>query len=470
MFRTMAMTLLLTPLLGLLPACAMQTYEARPIAPEQSAARFGQRSLDDTELHNYMVAQGYPENGFPIKTWGMEELTLAAFFFHPQLEVARAGWQLARTAETTAARKPDPELSTIGEHHSIPGTIPGGAVSPWTLGFSLGIPIETAGKRAIRMEHAASLSEAARIEIGQAAWQIRSRLRGRLSDYHGALQQISLLERELAIRREIVQLLQNRLDAGMVSDIDLTNSRLQAQKTQQALAAEQGRLPGLRAALAEAIGLPAQALASVSLSTKCALPASLPDDQLQRAALTNRLDVRAALARYAASESKLKLEIAKQYPDITLWPGYAYDQGDNRWSLGLSMILPLLDRNRGPIAEANAQRELEARQFYALQTRVIGELDQARTGYQAALDEMAEAGQTLAAQQRRAMQTERQFEAGYADRLDEVGTRLETLTSEQAVLVAQTRMQRILGTLEDAMQRPLDDRPLPTVPETPHEP
>jgi len=27
-------------------------------------------------------------------------------------------------------------------------------------------------------------------------------------------------------------------------------------------------------------------------------------------------------------------EIAKQYPDITLSPGYEFDQGDNKWSLG----------------------------------------------------------------------------------------------------------------------------------------
>ena len=250
MSRSTAKTLLLAPLLGLLGACATQTYEPKPIAPEQSAARFQQRSLESAELHDYMLVQGYPENGFPIKAWGLQELTLAAFFFHPQLDVARAQLRAAQAAEITAGQKPNPGLSASAEHHSKASD----GISPWTLGFSFAIPLETGDKRAIRMERASSLSEAARIEIGQAAWLVRSRLRNQITEYQSALQQTGLLEREVALRSEIVQMLQSRLDAGMVSDIDLNNVRLQLQKAQQALSAEQGRLPGLRAALAEAAG------------------------------------------------------------------------------------------------------------------------------------------------------------------------------------------------------------------------
>jgi broad specificity phosphatase PhoE len=31
-------------------------------------------------------------------------------------------------------------------------------------------------------------------------------------------------------------------------------------------------------------------------------------------------------------------EIAKQYPDIHLGPGYQYDQGVNKWTLGFSVV------------------------------------------------------------------------------------------------------------------------------------
>jgi outer membrane protein TolC len=62
------------------------------------------------------------------------------------------------------------------------------------------------------------------------------------------------------------------------------------------------------------------------------------------------------LAEYNASQSALQLEIAKQYPDIHLNPGYEFDQGDNKWSPGLTVTLPILNQNKGPIAEAEAKR------------------------------------------------------------------------------------------------------------------
>ena len=64
-----------------------------------------------------------------------------------------------------------------------------------------------------------------------------------------------------------------------------------------------------------------------------------------------------ALAEYAASESALQVQIARQYPDIHLRPGYELDQNKNKWQLGVSMDLPILNQNQGPIAEAKAKRE-----------------------------------------------------------------------------------------------------------------
>lgn len=444
-------------------ACATQTYRAKPIEPAQLAASFGERNLDSAALHAYMLAQGYPQGALPIKQWGLRELTLAAFFYHPQLDAARARWNAARAEEISAGQKPNPAVAGNAEHHSRAD----GGISPWTLGISLDIPIETGGKRQARIDRAASLSQAARIEIGQTAWLVRSRLHSSLIEYSSALRQSELLHREAALHGEIVQMLQNRLQAGMVSDIDLGNARLQLQKTQHALAAENSRLPELRAAVASMTGLPAHALDTVLLKTSPEpVPAgSLPTEAVQRAALLNRLDIRSALARYDAAEARLRLEIARQRPDIVLSPGYSFDQGDNRWSLGLSLILALLHNNEGPIAEASAQRELEGRQFEALQMRVIGEQEMALAHYRAALEEAEQAGKLLAAQRQQLERSERQFEAGYIDRLELTVARLEVLAAEQGLFAVSIKSQRALAALEDAVQRPLDGTPLPALPE-----
>lgn len=444
---------------ALLAACAMQTYAPAPIVPAQQADQFRARSLDSAELRAYLRTQGYPAQTWPIKQWGLHELTLAAFFFHPRLELARARAGQAEAAGVTAARRPNPGIALGSEHHSDTA----GGVSPWTLGFTLEIPLETAGKRDIRMQRAAALGDAARFDLGQIAWEVRSRLRSALLDYAAAEQTLALLQKESEQQQQIVAMLEKRLALGMVSDIDLANARLQQQKTAQLLDGERGRLPQLRAAIAAACGLPAAALEAVQLDTRqvTTLPAPelLPPAEVQQAALLNRLDIRAALARYAAAESALKLEIAKQYPDLTLAPGYTYDQGDRLWTLGFSLLLGLLDRNEGPIAEAEAQRAAEAAQFELLQTRVIGEQEQARSAYLAAYQQMNRALQLLAAQGTRQQRLQRQVDAGYSDRLELAGAGLEALQEERGLQQAAYRAQLALGRLEDAVQRPLVDAP-----------
>lgn len=411
-----------------------------------------------------MRSQGYPAEALPVSIWGLKELTLAAFFYHPQLAVARAQWLAAQAQEITAGQKPNPSITGNVEHHSKTE----GGVSPWTLGIGFDIPIETGNKRQARINQASSLSQAARIDIGQQAWQVRSRLQASLIEYRAALHLTGLLHREADLQSAIVLMLQKRLEAGMVSDIDLATARLQLQKLQNSLATETARNSELRAELAVAIGIPVHALGVIKIDDQ--LPAiypveKLPPADMQRAALINRLDIRSALARYDAAESRLKLEIAKQHPDIVLSPGYIFDQGDNLWALGASLLLGLSNKNEGPIAEAEAMRGVEARQFEALQARVIGKQEQALAQYASRLAEFDKAENMMAAQRRNIAKSERQFKAGQIDRLEWTTTQLEGLVAEQGRLAAMIRVHKALATLEDALQRPLDDKDPIALPE-----
>jgi cobalt-zinc-cadmium efflux system outer membrane protein len=448
---------------GLLPGCAFQAYNPQPIDPAQSATRYQTHDPASAEFRAYLIAQGYPENQLPIKQWGLRELTLSALFFHPQLDVARAQWRAAQAGEVTAGQRPNPGISGDIQNHSKTD----GGISPWTYSLAIDIPVETAGKRQARIDRATNLSEAARIEIGQNAWQVRSRLLNSLIEYNASLQQAQILQKELALRSEIVAMLEARFSAGLISSVEIANARLQLQKTQQSLQAEMGRAPELRAALANNAGLSLHTFNQLNLESAdsesiLARPHNAQltrdkSDDMQQAALLNRLDIRAALARYAAAEAKLRLEIARQYPDLVLSPGYSYDQGDRIWSLGLSTLLNLLNKNEGLIAEARSLREVEAAQFDALQAQVIGDLEQSKARYFAALDELDKARQLLSSQLARSNQIEHQFDAGYADRLELRTTQLENLLAMQNLLSIEYKAQRAASALEDTLQRPLED-------------
>src|SRR5258708_38613227 len=93
--------------------------------------------------------------------------------------------------------------------------------------------------------------------------------------------------------------------------------------------------------------------------------------EIQLLALLNRIDLRRQLAQYAAADEALKLEIAKQYPDINLAGGYSWEGRGKILELGPSAVLRVFNRNQGPIAEAEARRREIAAQFLAMQAGII---------------------------------------------------------------------------------------------------
>jgi cobalt-zinc-cadmium efflux system outer membrane protein len=169
----------------------------------------------------------------------------------------------------------------------------------------------------------------------------------------------------------------------------------------------------------------------------------------------NRADVLAALSEYAASEAALQLEVAKQYPDIHLNPGYEYDQGDNKWGVGLGMELPVLNQNRGAIAEAEARRAESAARFNATQARVLAEIERGLAAYHAAVEESATADALLANLQKQERVLRGRSDAGEITRGEVIAGQVELAAARLARLEAVAKAQQALGQLEEALQSPL---------------
>ncbi len=64
-------------------------------------------------------------------------------------------------------------------------------------------------------------------------------------------------------------------------------------------------------------------------------------------------------AAYGASETELRAEIRRQYPELGITPLYARDGGNDKVSLGLSISLPIWNRNREAIAKATGDRAIK---------------------------------------------------------------------------------------------------------------
>lgn len=441
--------------LASLDGCA--TYHPHPISPAETAAAFEARSLEDPRLRKFLEQTlGHDVRPWPPASWNFTLLSLVAFYEHPDLEVARASWKVATAGAKTAGERPNPTLQISPEY----ATNAGSGVSPWVLGFSLDVPIETAGKWKIRIAQARNLSEAARLKIATTVWKVRSRLRERLLDLFAARKSESILGGSRAMQQENVSLLERRQAAGDLSLPTLNQARLNFERTELSFTEAQKQAAESRVRVADAMGLRVAALDRIALQfdfVDLFTPAKkVISAEVRRRALTNRPDILEALAEYAASESALRLEIAKQYPDIHLGPGYLFDQGQNKWTLGLSVSLPIFNHNQGGVAEAEAKRtEAEAR-FIALQARVIGEIDETLAGYRASLKKLEAADRLLATQRRQRQFVVSMTQAGEVNRLARLTAESEFDQASLARLNAQMEAQRALGRLEDAVQRPVD--------------
>lgn len=436
-----------------------QTFHPRPIDPSATAQRIESRRLDDPRLRQFM-------GGASPTAWDLDAVTLAALYFHPDLDVAQARLDIARAAIVTARTRPNPALSLGAQRNA---NTPEGE-SPWKLDIGLDVPVETAGKRGIRAARARQLAESARLAITTTAWQVRARVRTALVDYEIGVQSATLLERQQSLQREIVGILEVRRSVGESSLVELMQARIAATQSELLLRDARSTLQRARARLAAAIGISLAALQSITITSTLPPEPSLPVTQdLRQAALTERSDIRALLAEYAAAESALRLEIARQYPDLHLTPGYAWDQGANKWSLGLRAALPIFDQNRGPIAEAEARRKETAARFRVLQAKVIGDLDAASSAYRTALDKLEASDALLSLSEQQAKAIGLRFERGEADRLELRSAELQINTIAVARSSALREVQQALGDLEAALQQPIGGSNMPIV-ETPPRP
>jgi cobalt-zinc-cadmium efflux system outer membrane protein len=429
-------------------ACAR--FEPKPISAEARAIEFRQRTLSDEGLRQFLdSAAEAPSAIWPKRQWDLRDLTLAALYFTPDLDVLRAQLAGSRAAEITAAQRLNPSISMSRGTNTTSTGIPSGLDN-----VMVDQPMRTGGKRGYQRSQAAYLSEAATWSLAATAQQVRTRVRAAMLALYGVRERQSLLLRQESLQDETVGLLETQLGLGAVSAFEVTQARIALQQTRFALLDSEQQQATILGQLADAIGLSPRALDEVEFSFDefRQLPQGVPDEPERRQALINRADIRSALASYAASQSALQLEIARQYPDIHLGPAYELDQGDTKWFLGVSLELPVLSRNKGPIAEAEARRAESAAQFDALQSRASNQIEQAIAGYRVALRRVSTA-EALSGDLQGQERTARSMrELGEISQLELIQRQVELNTGALARLDAIIVAQESLGSLQDALQ------------------
>ena len=456
---------------GLAMVCAScASYKPAPLSAVQNAQAIQARSLDDPRLQTFIAAaraDGAAADGPVRENWTLSTLILAALYFHPNLDIARADLAEARAGVDTARQRPNPSLS-FEDLSYAPGAPPGTA---WTIAPVVNFMIETFGKREKRTAEATAMLEAARGELRSASWQVRAGVRDALIDLWAAQQRLDLLQARREAQGQLVALLDRGLAVGEASGLELARERTDRNRIDLAARDAERAAIAARSQLAASIGIPLQALDVVHLSfevfDKPAQPATdIAGNDLRQEALTHRSDVQTLLADYAAAEAALALEVANQYPNLTVGPGYEWDAGRHRYMLLPAVDLPIFNQNQGPIAQAWARREQAAARFTALQTQIIDSLDGANAIYRATNQTLATADALLNGEQDRERQTLQLFKAGEIDRPALLSVQLERIAAQESRFDVIVQQRQALAAVEDALQHPFFGSALPADAET----
>lgn len=440
--------------LALAFASGCASYRPQPISAADNAQALESRSLDDERLRQF-IAAGVSlgrETAFPVY-WNLESLSLAALYYHPDLDIARARLAAARAGITTARQVPNPSLD-LGLTYNATTTTP----SPWTVGLLVNFIVETFGKREYRTAEARYLAEAAKDDLARATWLVRSRVRDALLVLWIGNERLSRAQQRLAEQETLVRLIERRFELGEASSLDVTRERINRNQASLAVRDAERQLREGRVRLAQAVGVPLRAVKSENIALEDfaieTSPADVSDGELREKALTTRPDVQSLLAEYNAAQSALQLQIARQYPDLHLGPGYTYDQGDHKYDLRVASELPVFNQNQGPIAQAEARRQEVAARFGALQAQIIGAIDEAAASYRSATEARRTADALAAEARRRLEGVRRGFDAGQLDRPTLVGAQIELSATELSRLDALAAERRAVGILEDALRTP----------------
>lgn len=455
-----------------------QSYERKPLDLTAHQAAILARTPESTELRAFAraLSEGAGEEGADARTFDLadgvsrDEAEAVAMVFNAELRVARLRAGVAQASAANAGLWEDPSIGVDLTR------IIQSVAHPWKVMASVGLTIPVSGRLEIEKQRAGAEHAVELARVAQEEWAVRMDLRRAWVRWSALEAQITTTREFLVRADDVVSIVDRMEQAGEMARTEARLFRIERSSRSVELASLEARLNEEEIGVRRLMGLsPAAPLRLVSSGvsapemaggegaltlltrelgssvvldtppTPTSTPPSgtgIPPTAASSLAAVPPL-LLTAMAEYELAERGLELEVRKQYPDVTIGPGYGREDGDDEVLLGVSVPLPILNANRRGIAEARARREVARGEAEAAVERLIGELH------------VADAQRRAAGRQRELMEQEiiPMVDAQYEDarrvaQLGEVNTLVlvESLSRQQ-----DTKMKLIEARREEAL-------------------
>ena len=277
-----------------------------------------------------------------------------------------------------AALRPNPSLEYVREGRASQGG---------SSTVQLSIPLELGGKRAARVDAARSGSRVAALDLAIGRARIEADVAAAYHQTWLAQQHVALAAQVSETGRRSSEAAARRVLAGKVSPVEEArarvaeaNWRMEAVSAQRELDEARIKLAGLLAIDASEVG----ALAAPG-TPEAAGP------QLE-ALIESAPAIERAVAEAEAGKASVRLERTQRIPDVALIVGTKRSEGPERASqrqtiVGLSVPLPLFNRNQGAIVAAERRADKARAELDATRLHIRSEATQAQARMRAALQQ-----------------------------------------------------------------------------------
>ena len=359
--------------------CQLISYSKKDIDLKNNNAVIDNQDSEAESFSKFITTLGQDispsEDG-----WNTDNLLASLYFFNTKIKTAERQYQTIKSDEVIAKFRPQSSLGIeVGSGNGANDDL-----SKDVEGLGVMFPLETANKRLIRYEIALNTSQSAYEDYRLLSWNERLTLINALTKYAFNIKKINAVKNELFSRQSVYLMTKKRFETGIEDNIQLQQSKIALQITENTLKNLQLNQLNIRKQIAQNAGIKIQhleknpILADDIINNLMSKIETIKDQDFsltREQAIQSRIDLRRDLADYAKAEANLKLEVAKQYPDLKFSPAYLYDFGDKIWTLGISTLIPNLEKNKALITKAENFRESESSRIIDLQLTISNEID-----------------------------------------------------------------------------------------------
>jgi CRISPR system Cascade subunit CasA len=282
----------------------------------------------------------------------LREAQAITMWYNPEVRAARSGIQYAEAIANDSGKWADPLVApSIGRKKVDTDS---GSDRNWIIESGLKITLPISGRLGAERNLRGAQQDVAVLAAQEAEWNASRELQEAWMQWSASTESFKLLDEHIGSLAKLVDTTEALAKAGELSTVNVRFLRIEYL---QRLAEREARIHETMVARMEVhsvMGLVSDADVDLAHSMKPTFPSGIDENVTIS---ESHPSVSTLRGLYEESEKALRLELRKQYPDITFSPTYADEEDETSLVFGFGLPVPAWNRNKQGITAAVSARK-----------------------------------------------------------------------------------------------------------------